>query len=81
MPLSPKALETLREYWRWMKPKACLFLGTLNGSRADKPITTKVLWAACREAAQRAGIAKAVRPHLLRHSFATRLVEGGSRPA
>jgi integrase/recombinase XerD len=78
VPLSPKALETLREYWRWMKPKTYLFPGTINGSRADKPITPKVLWEACREAAQRAGITKAVRPHLLRHSFATHLLEGGA---
>jgi len=78
VPLSPKALETLREYWRWMRPKTYLFPGTINGSRADKPITPKVLWEACREAAQRAGITKAVRPHLLRHSFATHLVEGGA---
>ncbi len=78
VPLSPKTLETLREYWRWMKPKTYLFPGTVNGLRADKPITAKVLWEACREAAQRAGITKAVRPHLLRHSFATHLVEGGA---
>jgi len=78
VPLSPKALETLREYWRWMKPKIYLFPGTVNGSRADKPITPKVLWQACREAAQRAGITKGVRPHLIRHSFATHLVEGGA---
>jgi len=78
VPLSPKALETLREYWRWMQPKTYLFPGTVNGSRADKPITPKVLWEACREAAQRAGISKAVRPHLLRHAFATHLVEGGA---
>jgi site-specific recombinase XerD len=78
VPLSPKTLETLREYWRWMKPKTYLFPGTVNGSRADKPITPKVLWEACREATQRAGITKAVRPHLLRHSFATHLVEGGA---
>jgi site-specific recombinase XerD len=78
VPLSPKLLETLRQYWRWMKPKTYLFPGTMNGLRADKPITPKVLWEACREAAQRAGITKAVRPHLLRHSFATHLVEGGA---
>ena len=78
VPLSPKLLETLREYWRWMKPQTFLFPGTVNGSRADKPITPKVLWEACREAAQRAGITKAVRPHLLRHSFATHLLEGGA---
>jgi site-specific recombinase XerD len=78
VPLSLKLLDALREYWRWMKPKTYLFPGTVNGSRADKPITPKVLWEACREAAQRAGITKAVRPHLLRHSFATHLVEGGA---
>jgi integrase/recombinase XerD len=72
VPLSPKTLETLREYWRWMKPKTYMFPGTINGSRADKPITPKVLWEACREAAQRAGITKAVRPHLLRHYAAFR---------
>jgi site-specific recombinase XerD len=78
VPLSPKLLETLREYWRWMKPKTYLFPGTVNGSRADKPVTAKMLWEACREAAQRAGITKAVAPHLLRHSFATHLVESGA---
>ena len=75
VPLSPKLLETLREYWRWMKPKTYLFPGTVNGSRADKPITDKMLWAACQEAAQRAGITKSVHPHLLRHSYATHLLE------
>jgi integrase/recombinase XerD len=78
VPLSPKLLETLRQYWLWMKPKTYLFPGTVNGLRADKPITPKMLWEACREAAQRAGITKAVRPHLLRHSFATHLLEGGA---
>ena len=78
VPLSPKLLETLRAYWRWMRPKTYLFPGTINGSRADKPISPKMLWAACREAAQRAGITKPVHPHLLRHSFATHLLEGGA---
>ena len=70
VPLSPKLLETLREYWRWMRPKTYLFPGTLNGWRADKPITPKIIWTACREAAQRAGITKPVRPHLIRHASA-----------
>jgi site-specific recombinase XerD len=78
VPLSPTLLETLREYWRWMKPKTYLFPGTVKGLRADKPISTKMVWHACREAAQHAGITKAVRPHLLRHSFATHHLEAGS---
>jgi site-specific recombinase XerD len=37
-----------------------------------KPITPKVRWEACREAAEPAGITKAVHPHLLRHYAAFR---------
>ncbi|MEO7651603.1 MAG: tyrosine-type recombinase/integrase [Bryobacteraceae bacterium] len=78
VPLSPGLLETLREYYRWMRPKTYLFPGTVNGSRADKPITSKIPWEACQEAAKRAGITKHVAPHLLRHSFATHLLENGA---
>ena len=42
--LTPKLLETLREYWRWMKPKTYLFPGTVNNWRADVPITEKIVW-------------------------------------
>jgi site-specific recombinase XerD len=45
---------------------------------ADYPITAKVAWNACREAAQRAGIRKALHPHTLRHCFATHLLESGA---
>jgi hypothetical protein len=76
--MSLKLLETLREYWRWMKPKTYLFPGTVKGWRADVPISDKVPWIACREAAQRAGITKRVAPHTLRHSWATHLLEAGS---
>jgi site-specific recombinase XerD len=78
VPPSPKLLETLREYWRWMKPKYWLFPGTVNGWRADKPLTPKVVWEACKLAAERAGIEKRVYPHLLRHSYATHLLEAGA---
>src|SRR6266699_3253496 len=30
-------LDTLREYWRWMKPKTWLFPRTIHNWRADKP--------------------------------------------
>ena len=50
VPLTPKLLETLREYWRWMKPKTYLFPGMVDGWRADKPLTPKCVWTAVREA-------------------------------
>jgi integrase/recombinase XerD len=78
VPLSPKLLETLREYWRWMKPKTWLFPGYEKGWRVDVPITDKVVWHACKEAAKNAGIQKRVTPHLLRHSYATHLLEAGA---
>ena len=60
--LTPKLLEILREYWRWMKPKTYLFPGTVKGWRADVPITEKIVWQAVNEAAKRAGIGKHVSP-------------------
>jgi site-specific recombinase XerD len=65
--LTPKLLETLREYWRWMKPRTYLFPGTVNNWRADVPITEKIVWTAVAEAAKHAGITKHVSPHTLRH--------------
>jgi site-specific recombinase XerD len=78
VPLSKKLLGALREYYRWMRPETYLFPGTVNHSRADKPITAKVVWQAVHEAAIRAGIKKRVTPHTLRHCFATHLLESGA---
>jgi site-specific recombinase XerD len=78
VPLSATLLETLRVYYRWMRPKTWLFPGTIQNWRADKPITPKVAWAACHAAATRAQLQKPVSPHLLRHSYATHLVEAGA---
>ena len=78
VPLSPKLLETLRVYFRWMRPTTFLFPGTVKGVRADVPITPNVVWLACRQAAQRAGITKPLSPHSLRHSCASHLLEAGA---
>jgi site-specific recombinase XerD len=78
VPLSLKLLEALREYWRWMKPVTYLFPGVVDGRRVDAPASDKVVWHACRVAAQRAGMTKRIHPHTLRHSFATHLLEAGA---
>jgi integrase/recombinase XerD len=78
VPLSPTLLETLREYWRWLKPQTYLFPSRHVHQRKGLPITSKAVWHACRGAAKRAGIQKTVGPHTLRHSFATHLVESGA---
>jgi site-specific recombinase XerD len=78
VPLSPTLLETLRVYYRWMRPKTWLFPGTVHNWRADKPITKRVLWNAVVLAAERADLRKRVSPHLIRHSYATHLLENGA---
>ncbi len=74
VPLSAKLLETLREYWRCVKPRNYLF----PGQSADAPLTTKAVWFACHTAVKRAGIQKRISPHSLRHSYATHLLESGA---
>jgi site-specific recombinase XerD len=78
IPLSPALLETLREYWRWKKPRIYLFPSSTGHRGQDRPMSDKVVWYTCKEAARYARIKKHVTPHTLRHSWATHLLEAGT---
>ena len=77
VPLSPVLLEQLRTYWRLHRLRSgnhrFLFAGR-TGARPD----TSTLQKACQEARKEAQLEKAITPHVLRHSFATHLLEAGT---
>jgi len=54
LPLSPALLETLREYWRWRKPKSYLFPSRDPRRGPQQPISDKSVWLACQEVARQA---------------------------
>jgi site-specific recombinase XerD len=80
LPLTPKLLEALRTYWRSCKhkPRTYLFPSRVEPIQPERPISDKVIWNACHEAALRAGLTKRIGPPTLRHNFATHLLEAGT---
>ena len=72
--LSPKLLQTLREWWRVDKPKQWLFPSELVGSH----ITRDAVEQACQKAHRICRISKPITPHCLRHAFAVHLLESGT---
>ena len=72
--LSPKLLQTLRDYWRAVRSTDWLF----PGERPGEPITRCAVERVCQSARRLAGIAKPVTPHSLRHAFAVHLLESGT---
>ena len=72
--LSPKLLETLRQYWRAVRPKGWLFQGDIPG----QPIGRSAVELACQKARRLSGIGKPISPHSMRHALAVHLLESGT---
>jgi len=81
VPVGGRAITALETYitaarGHFVKPKktgSAIFL-----SERGTAISRKMLWVIVKKYAKRAGIEKPVKPHLLRHSFATHLLGGGA---
>lgn len=80
VPIGKKAIFALNRYLEKVKPKlskensgSFIFL-----SRLGKKLSRQSVWKMVKHYAKRAKIKKVIKPHTLRHSFATHLLERGA---
>lgn len=73
--LPPTLLQQLRSYWTATRPASPWLF---PGQTAARPLTPTGIQRQCGPAARRAGVAKHVTTHTMRHCFATHLLEAGT---
>ncbi len=73
IPLHNNILEILRDYYRQYRPEVYLFESFKPGVQYSFSSFANIL----KKAAQKSGVKKDIHPHLLRHTFATHMLERG----
>jgi len=74
IPLNGRVLLAMRAYWKAERLQGLLLFPSSTG----RPVAPDVVRTALHGAALQAGLTKRVTPHVLRHSFATHLLEQGT---
>ena len=80
VPVGKKAVEALNSYIGVGRPKLVTPKSPANVflTKRGTPFASVTLWLRIKHRVQRAGVARNITPHMLRHSFATHLLEHGA---
>jgi integrase/recombinase XerD len=80
VPMGEGARQLLQQYVEEARPRLLKqrASGYVFVSRRGGPLTRQAFWKLLQRRARRAGITQVISPHMLRHSFATHLLEGGA---